>query len=362
MKVVLVARDIAPSKAFGLLAQELTNRGHSSVLLVGNGKPMAVTTEDIRTAVRRADVVVVGMSSSPQLAEPEIAACTEAALAEIPFGFYGDTFRCHERAREGAWFAPFQSQAEFFFAINNGEAKLAGNFFPNATVVATGNPLWEEFGKPPQRTREEVRALIGAPADEIVILAPGGKSPAINCGYWSLLADALAEAMEDDDTKYRVILSLHPGDRAPFAIDSVGGKALDIYGDLCSFAPVPFQLAPAGITTAELLPGVNLVYEWGSSIGVEAAHRRIPIISVNTALGRKRHEVASGSPKWELCECHASFEVSDAEDLLERVDDCVEETDAITLLREDQAKAFPLAPEPGAAVAEMLRVLERVVA
>src|SRR3989338_1259507 len=104
MKVVLVAEDIAPSSAFELLAAELRNRGHAVTDLLGDGKVFPDTFEVVQREVRKASVVVVGMSSSAELAKPEMVACEEATRGGVSFGFYGDTYHCHERARDGAWF------------------------------------------------------------------------------------------------------------------------------------------------------------------------------------------------------------------------------------------------------------------
>src|SRR5262245_60521345 len=148
MKVCLVARDIAPSNAFEKLKQALIAAGHAVNALLGMGKPPTFGKSDIEAAMKESDIVVVGMSSSKELAEPEIAACTFAWAAGKPFGFYGDTFHCHERAGEGCWFAPFAEGVSFFFAINEGEADSARKLFVNAQCVATGNPMWESYGTP----------------------------------------------------------------------------------------------------------------------------------------------------------------------------------------------------------------------
>lgn len=187
MKAVLVARDAAPSYAFKLLKPELERRGVEVADYLGEGKPLDSPPASILISVQRAaNVVVSGMSSSNELAEPEIAAC-RAALAEgIPFGFYGDTYHCHERAREGAWFGEFREPAAFYFAINENEARAAKNVFPNALCVATGNPLWENFAFPKQN-RAQVRQVFEIADDEFVILSPGGKSPVVNILVWSAL-------------------------------------------------------------------------------------------------------------------------------------------------------------------------------
>ena len=122
------------------------------------------------------------MSSSPELSECEISACNFAILCDIPFGFYGDTYNCHERA----WFAPFREKCAFFLALNEEEARKAKTVFPNAECVAVGNPLWEEFSFP-ETTRENVRKDLQVEWDEILVLAPGSKSAGINIANWTAL-------------------------------------------------------------------------------------------------------------------------------------------------------------------------------
>ncbi|MFA6898523.1 MAG: hypothetical protein WC250_03920, partial [Candidatus Paceibacterota bacterium] len=78
MKVVLVANDKNPTDMMKAVAKELEARGHRVVLIIGeNPGECLVTLEQVGEAVD-ADVVFVGMSSSEQLADPELEVLTQA--------------------------------------------------------------------------------------------------------------------------------------------------------------------------------------------------------------------------------------------------------------------------------------------
>ncbi len=314
MKVALVARDAAPSRCFRRLGDELTNRRHAAVCFVNEGKPLPVSLDEIRALVCSSEIAVIGMSSSKELAEPELIACAAAVEAGIPFGFYLDTANCHMRD----WFAGFLNRARFFFAINDREAKRVFTAYPNAYAVATGNPLREDAFSP-KFTRDEVRQKLGVAEEETLVLAPGGKSPVVNILVWGILLETLAKV---PNRMFRVILTCHPGDRTPFAVDQdmilnnskellkllklgegldregilkviEGGitKAqLNLYGDLIRFAPPGLKVEFVGndvMSTDDMVPGADLIAEFGSTIGINAAAQRKPVISISTAIGKQ---------------------------------------------------------------------------
>lgn len=359
MKVVLIAQDIAPSLAFEMLAVELASRGHDAELLIGKGKAFPVTLDEVRKTARNADIVVVGMSSSAKLAEPEVVACEEAILTVIPYGFYGDTYHCHERARNGSWFATCRQNAEFFFAINEEEASAAKDVLinPNLVSVATGNPTWENYFFP-KYTRQEVRAKYGVADDEVLALAPGGKAPVVNIMIWGLLVDAMAEL----ERKSRIMVAYHPGDRTPYVVDPDKGNAqLNIYGDLKTFSPVPVEFLPSDVKTSDVLPGADVVIEWGSSIAIEAAHQRIPVISVSTEVGRKRTFSTSKTEKWEAVELGISEEARDLKDLKLMLEELTSDGAIRQYLLETQARVYPKPQAKGSAVRKMADTLESIV-
>ncbi len=71
-KVVLIARDAAPSGCFKRLAVVLEERGLDVALFVGDGKPLLQEVREIGAAIVGANVLVLGMSSSASLAQGEV--------------------------------------------------------------------------------------------------------------------------------------------------------------------------------------------------------------------------------------------------------------------------------------------------
>lgn len=404
MNVLLVAQDKAPSDAFGLLGTELYARGHKVVLLAGGGKVFPASTDEIHEAVREANIVVVGMSSSAKLAAPEIAACEAAVRQTKLFGFYGDTYHAYQRAAQGSWFGPYSQLADFFFAINKEEADKARKVFTDLTPetsVVTGNPSWESYAFP-KFTRAEVRANYGIADDEIMVLSTVSKTTVVNILIYGLLVEALS----GPELKSRIFISHHPGDRTPYAVDQdevqktigvaldnlainkVGGQAnvsltgvqniianvfsdpkmnLNIYNDLKTFSSVPVELIPSDVKTLDVLPGADVVVEWQSSIAIAAAHQRIPVISVSTELGRKRLYSTSKTEKWEPVELGISegvgVNVDEIREAIQWLTD-VRQTHSFSLRvaqRNRQAEVYPKPQEKGSAVRKMAETLEELV-
>ncbi len=347
MNVFLVAQDIAPSTAFRLLEAELKRRGHAAKTLVGKGNVFPVSIADVRQAVREASVVVVGMSSSAKLAEPEIAAFDEATTVGIPFGFYGDTYHCHERAGEDSWFGPARRVADFFFAINKEEANAAKTVLtnPNLKSIVTGNPMWEDYAFP-KFTREEVRAKYNIADDEILVLAPGLKIPAINLLNWGLLVEAVSGL----ERKIRIFIYFHSGDKTP----------LSVYEDLKTFSPVPIEFLDAGVRAADVLPGTDVVVAWNCSVVVEAAHQRIPVVALSTKLGRRRVFSESNTEKWEPVELGVAVEAN-CGNLKDKLDIYTNSFEQINDLKKRQAEVYPKSQEKGSAVRKMADALESLV-
>src|SRR3989338_4224052 len=127
MKVLLVARDFAPSKALEIFGSYLQSVNVSVMSLLGYGKSLDMTPERAHAAlsklVDKSDVVLTGMSSSEALAEPELFACEEAVLFKRPFGTYSDTYRGFRRE----WFhtPKIASNMSFHFALNETDAAEA---------------------------------------------------------------------------------------------------------------------------------------------------------------------------------------------------------------------------------------------
>lgn len=365
--IVFVAQDIAPSGAFERVGGALREQDAEVCTFFGKGKPYTPDPEELRGAVRGAAVVVLGMSSSAKLAIFEIAAAEAARAAKAPYGFYLDTANCHERA----WFGDLRDGASFFLVINDREKGKVAAAYPRAKVFATGNPF-REGAFFPRFTREEVRSRLGVADGKVMVLAPGGKSPCVNIAVWSALLDGLEEVRNIEmgevlPRSFRVFLSYHPGDRTPYAEDpdaKAKGKdsLLNIYGDLAQFAPkgVRVEVLPAApdFKTSDALPGADLVAEFGSTIAIEAAAQRKPILTISTVVGRERLFAASGTETTEPVELELAWDgrADSGSNIADGIRDLLTE-EGFAPFRKAQEVECPTPSERGAAVKAMAEAI-----
>lgn len=274
MKILLVSRDAAPSACFAKLDQALRDAGLETVLRIGGGKPLKESLEEIRGDATRVDFVLLGMSFPGDNAVEEVAAGESARNAGIPYGFYGDKPNCW--ARE-----PFQELAQdasLYLGPNQEDALAAKARFPKARLVGSGNPLREDMAFP-RYTRKEVRERLGIKENEKCILVPGGKCVAGNMAMCLAVIDAVGgfDLFHQEDV--RIFFSTHPGDRAVGAVDA-DGKPLDLYGEIRELSKVPFEIVrKETMTTSEMVPGADVIVEFGSSVGFEGAYQRIPVLT-----------------------------------------------------------------------------------
>lgn len=298
MKAVLVARDIAPSNAFKMVYDELNWRypnipkiTHKLSAFLGGGKQLAASEDEIATAIKNANVVLVGMSSSKELSAPEIFACGAAEGAGVPYGLYADTFGC---AVNRNWFGCVRKEANFVFVLNEKEAEDARKVFPKAKVVASGNPTWGAFFYP-KFTREESRAKLGVKDDDVFVLCPGGKSLAINMQHWGFVVEALKYMSDDrgyNEKKWQVVFSRHPGDQS----------APDAYNELVKFSDIKARVVePAEMPSSDMIPGMDLMISCCSTVEIEAVCQRKPVISYIPHTGMVRMRTTMGD-KWEPVE------------------------------------------------------------
>jgi hypothetical protein len=305
-KILLVARDAAPSGAFNLLIPALRKKGYYVTLILGEGKEIPDSLHEITQLVTNADIVILGMSSSRELANKEIFAASIAQKAKIPFGFYGDVPDCYQRAREGAWFEPFANDAAFYFGINEADAEAAKQIFANAKVFGTGNPLREQAAFP-KFSRGELRAKLQIPEDTIVVLAPGGKFAAANATTWTLVMDAIVFLKSEMEKDFQLLITMHPGDPVLGSLKT-NGEPLGLYEELISYSPVPVRMVTkAEFSTTELVPTADLVVEFGSAIGIDAAYQQIPVVSLGFSIWENYFEKFSGKKTIEAVEAGISI-------------------------------------------------------
>lgn len=319
-KVVFVASDVAPSGCFKRLEPILKERGLDAVLFIGEGKPLNKSLEEVALAVSNASVVVLGMSSSFELAQAEITAGDAARNAGVPYGFYGDVPRCWARARKGAWFENIATDASFYYGVTQADANAGRQVFPNAQLIGTGNPLREDMAFP-SFTREEVRAKLNIVPEEKLVLAPGGNFFAAgNMASWVVVIDALA-ILAAEDWHFQLVLTVHPGDRIPYAVDAVTKKGMRLYEDLVSFSPIPARVVTNDIlTTSDMVPGSDIIVEFGSSIGIEGAYQGVPIVSLGFEILFRMLERSSGIRTLEAVGCGLSeLVIADASKLADTI-------------------------------------------
>ncbi|TSC69779.1 MAG: hypothetical protein G01um101470_975 [Parcubacteria group bacterium Gr01-1014_70] len=283
-RAVLVARDRASSQAGELLHKEFRSLGFDEVFAyLGNGNPIWTPLRDIRYVVEDADVLWLGMSSSPELSEPELAAAEAAFRIGVPYGFYSDTFGCYARP----WFAPYRDKASFVFVLNDEEKTAAEQLFPRATalgnVVATGNPNWEEFAFP-RVTRQQVREKLGIPENDYLIVCPGTKSVPIGSFVWIAVINALNELVSAGftDRLYRVILAPHPD-------DATVQKEMNVYADLEKYSgAVSVRFVSRSVmVTQDIITGADIVVTQivASTEGMRAAYLGIPTVCFLSVVG-----------------------------------------------------------------------------
>ena len=288
----MIGRDAAPSRAFAKLKPVLEERGLEVDLMVGDGQLLSQSDQEVVLAVEGANLMLLGMSSPAENAQPEILAGEKARELEIPYGFYGDVIRCWARARKGAWFENLASTAEFYFGVTEDDANAAYEVFPNAQLIGTGNPLREEMAFP-KFTRDEVRAKLNIAPHEKLILAPGGRFPGGgDCVSWAIIIEALSILAKERE-HFQLIMTPHPGDQNRFSV----------YKELASLSSVPARVIYREVLrTSEAVPGADIIIECGSSIGIEGAYQEIPVVTLGLEILLQYFEQESGSRRLESVE------------------------------------------------------------
>ena len=358
-RAVLVARDMAPSQAGELLEKEFRSLGYDEIFAdLGKGNPIPTLLRDIRYAVEDADVLWLGMSSSPELSEPELAAAEIALRFGVPYGFYSDTFGCYARP----WFAPYRENASFVFVLNDEEKVAAKELFPRAAkldnVIATGNPNWEEFAFP-SVTRQQVREKLGVAHDDYLILCPGTKSVPIGSFVWVAVIHALNELVSIGFTKrlYRVILAPHPG-------DPTVQKEMNVYADLEKYSgAVSTHFVPRSVmATQDIIPGADLVVTQtvSSTEGMRAAYLGIPTVYFLSSVDIERSVETHGtriSPPGQMGIAEAVYSGNSGA-LGEVIQRLLTRKGSAGMRSAQRAKC--VAHERGYAIKEMTRVLTQI--
>lgn len=335
-KIVLYAADTAPSKALGMVAEELTRMGWDANLYARDAEiPLSTDT----------GLVITGMAHSAQAAETELAVLTRAIAIDVPVGLYADTFDCAGRP----WFEKIHALADFVFVPTDKERTKAEAVFRNAIVTTTGNPIWEASAFPTM-TRAAVRANLGLQDDHVVVFCPLRKELDINRLHLSMVDQAVRHITTQ---KIIPVVSIHPGD-LNFKKDP------KIYKN---FLPHAARLLP-GTPTEAILPGVDVVVNSASGAGIDAIYQRKPIVEFLPPITLDEVERLHGRRVWQPSEDKAALAVTTGDMAL--LDTALLMALKLMLNSEDMKKCqlmaqeehYPLPAHPRQAIQKMAKLVE----
>ncbi len=290
MKTVLVAGDFAQSEVMRMLGEVLQERGVEVVSFLRGGRAEALPTEAIKHEIASANNLVVTMSN---LSDDEVMAVTEAHRIGVRCSLYADTFGNHRLPA----FEPVRDFVETLFVINADEGRDAATYFPKANIVATGNPRWEEFAFPVQ-TRVQARERLSVFDDRKLILCPGDKYLALNMLLFGAAGEAVGSLNRRFGSQIELLIGFHPGDL----------NSPSLYEDVWRYAGCPVKVVGkhVGIPTSEIVIGCDMVVEFNSTIGIQAACLRKPVIDFCTTVALKGRPATIGKDPWKLVELGAS--------------------------------------------------------
>lgn len=259
MRVLIAAHDKGPSRALRPVELLL---GPGTISWLHDGNAVGLDADSASSYLSsEADAILTGMSSPAHNAAFELSLARIAKDAGLPLALFADTFGAWQRS----WFAPVRDYAKLLFVAHEREIEEARKLFPNARVLACGNPSWDAYFAP--ASRDEARAKLGLPSERVV-LSPGMKDPALNFALWTTLAEA---TRRDLPVRLHVLLAPHPGDRTNAGV----------YASLFPYAGenATIGFLPAGVTADQAVPAADAVVHSGnSSVGLHALCRGIPVI------------------------------------------------------------------------------------
>lgn len=368
--VFMIARDIAPSGAFERFSAELSAKNISCNSCLGNGKPIDILPEEIAARARFCDMTLIGMSSSSTLSKEERVAGKEAIAAGKILAVYDDI----EGGFNRPWFKedpdnPGQPgllhKANLIFVVDEKNAEAARKLYPNAKIVASGNPIVEESFFP-KFSREEVRLKFGVAEDEIMVLCVGDKTQSIGLPLFNCCIDAIHLLAEETKQKFKVFLALHPGDMAiRYVYDATNvlqtGDYTDddlnqrsIYRELVKFGSgdeVTVRIVTRKtLRTDEILPGVDIVVQAGSTTSRAAACLRKPVIDVRSQVTLNWFKHVLGNGGWEIVEQGVSVAVPCSPDHLQGAINTLLTPEGFALIRHNQETMYPKPKEKGSAL------------
>ncbi len=307
-RVLLVARDWAPSNAFVKLAGLLGKQEVYVESFLGHGKDILLKGGlDATAYAEHPCVVLTGMSSSEKLAREEIAALEVGSMSGNPVGCYSDAPGAFTRP----WFAHLRDKLKFLFVLNEEEAETARRLFPNATVIASGNPTWDEWYEP-KMPRADARAKLEvADGYKVMFCIAAGKFLPANVANLVNMISAASRLGMYAHKEWHIVYALHPGDEdfdGHFKIDKDHLKTTgevryvqieDIYAPIRNYCRFPLTImSKAMLKTTDALSAADIVIDSGSTSGTEAVARNLPVIEYMTELQWERIREQTGERRW----------------------------------------------------------------
>ena len=345
MLVTLVGHMMAPSIAFTALAQYLTTKGVQTLSLIGGGKATNLIPSAINGLTENANVVLIGMSTPKELAGEEALVATSAELRNIPFGLYADTYDVFRRPWFDQEFKFLRDSASFLFLPGEEEKKEAQKLFPNAEIVASGNPTWEDFFSQ-KFSREQVRGAFMIRQNEKAVLCSIGTVLETSLELLKAL-DAALTSGKNSLLPWKVIVGIHPGDQNYKNDPLIYAKSFG--------AKVPMRfVARDEMATMDVIPGADYVVDTpGSSIGINAACLRVPVICYcsETALDGLQQSIAKRS--WRPCDLGVMLPIYNLSDLAGAFNQ------SFSPMIEHQKKIYPKPAEKGRAIRIMAETLQK---
>lgn len=335
-KITVVARDKGGSVGLQPIADHWKKMGGQANIFLGHGAEIP-TIDLLDNAVRSSDVVLCGMSSSPELSDPEMRAMVIAMEQDIPFGMFADVFNSHLRT----WLQEFFPKAAFFIVLNELEAEKAKDQFPGLNAVGLGNPAWEEAATVRIDPRK-IRSTIGVSKEDFIVLAVGTKELAVNFLLWTTVIEGAANL-----NRVKIIGSIHPGDR----------NDPKLYSALETLSNGQFELVESSILSgADILPESNLIIDSMSTMSVQAGLLRKPIATLMSNMMLNRLEKINGNRIWEPVKMGITIPVYNCLDISGWITTIKSIRTNPVLAR--QRIVFPKPPEPGATVKKIREFIE----
>jgi len=333
--IVFIARDSAPSRTFQLLIEKLPG----AVSFLGNVADINTTDTEIKQAVSKAKILVLGMSHSPEASRLELLA-GQSVCKQTKVVLFADSFFCSTRS----WFEPLHNRADIVLTCTKSEVVLAQQLFQQASVFAKGNPLWEAnyFRAMNERcNRKTIRTNIGVGSTQKLAFVPLRKEHYINIAHLSVIVEIGSLFPE-----IQFCITTHPG-------EPNSDIALRLYEELISKLD-NFRIVK--ISTPEMLSVCDFVINAGSGVGVEALYMNLPVVEFLPDIVLDELErIQGGARVWQPCEDGAAIPVINSTEMKAIINEFISiDSRKASKVLANQRNYYPAPKIQGAAIQSML--------